>query len=170
MRMKIVGKAGKFPSTRKPLDKSSVAQSLGGKPSVGEPAFPRSLNGYTRTWPGRKTGGAKSRKCEDLRLHRPASQREDVEHRARIGELQRNGPRPEPMRARRHCDVLLAIDRVADRRRHHAAAPVEAPNLLQGARIVGHKSTLPEAGEHEIAGGPGHARPIWPIGAGHGCA
>src|ERR1700730_17701763 len=56
------------------------------------------------------------------------------------------------MRAGRHRDVLLTIDRVADRWRHHTAASIETPDLLQGARIVGHESALPEPGIHEIAG------------------
>jgi hypothetical protein len=43
MRMKIVDKGGKFPSTRKHLAKTRAAQSLDGKPSGGEPAFPRGL-------------------------------------------------------------------------------------------------------------------------------
>src|SRR5258708_39470616 len=95
-----------------------------------------------------------------------ASQREDVEHRARTGELERSRPRPEPMRTGRHRDVLLAVDRVADRRRHHAAARIEAPNLPQGARVVGHQGAFPQAGENEIAGGREPARPVRQIGAG----
>ena len=67
----------------------------------------------------------------------------------------------------RHRDELRAVHRIADRRRHHAAAGIEAPNLLQGPGIVGHKRALPETAEHQVAGGREHAGPVRQIGAHH---
>ena len=62
---------------------------------------------------------------------------------------QRIGPAP----ARQHRDILLAIDRVGDRRRDHAGLGGKAPQLLAGARIIGVELASRGALEHEAAAG-----------------
>src|SRR5262252_6404906 len=71
------------------------------------------------------------------------------------------------MRAGRDRDVLLAVDRVADRRRSEAATGVEAPQLLHRLAVKGDERALPQTVEDEIAAGSKDARPVRQVGARH---
>src|SRR5438067_8259236 len=57
----------------------------------------------------------------------------------------------------RHCDVLLAVHRVADRPAAMAGAGAEVPQLLARVRVVRVHDTLDVAMEHEVAAGGEHA-------------
>src|SRR5262245_33682905 len=73
-----------------------------------------------------------------LRWLRHSSKREHVDHGARIGVFERRRfGGSVPLRAGCNSDILLAVDRVADRRRHDAATGVEPPQLFQGLAVVG---------------------------------
>src|SRR5262249_21234431 len=101
-----------------------------------------------------------------ISLYRSRSECEYIDHgacicifqRRRLGGLL-------PFWSGRDRYILLAVDRVADRRRHDAAARVEAPQLLQGLAVISDKRTLPESAEHKIAAGCKYARPVRQVGA-----
>src|SRR5262249_1160814 len=56
--------------------------------------------------------------------------------------------------------VLLAVYRIADRRRIDAGAGVEAPHLLQGLGVVGGEGAVHVADEDEVPGGGERTRVI----------
>src|SRR5262245_20237795 len=66
----------------------------------------------------------------------------------------------EDVAARRNRDVLLAVDRVADRRRRDQIAGVEMPERLAGSGVERADLTFVFAGKHESAGGRQHARAV----------
>src|SRR5258708_24594195 len=110
---------------------------------------PPSLSPSPPLWRGPLTptlspqAGRGSRKTRTL-----SSKREDIDHGARIGVFQRRRPGGSvPFRTGRDGDALLAVDRLADRPRHHAATGVEAPHLLQGLAVIGDKRALPQPGK-----------------------
>src|SRR5215471_9212694 len=56
-------------------------------------------------------------------------------------------------RPHQHGDVLLAVDRICDRRSVDPGADVEAPQLLQRLGIVRREGAIDIADEHQISGG-----------------
>src|SRR3954466_6776000 len=62
--------------------------------------------------------------------------------------------------ARRNRDVLLSVDRVADRRRGDQIAGVEVPQRFAGSCVERADLPFVLAGEHESAGGGQHARAV----------
>src|SRR5499427_6805137 len=96
------------------------------------------------------------------------SKREHIDHGARIGIFQRRwSGRSLPFGAGCNSNILLAVDRVADRRRDDAATGVEPPQLFQGPAVVGYKRALPQPAEDQIAASREHARPVRQVGARH---
>src|SRR6516162_5323842 len=83
--------------------------------------------------------------ADALNIFLRPSKREHIDYGARIGvfEYRRLGGGL-PFRAGRDGDVLLAVDRVADRRRHHAATGIEAPQLFQSLAVIGDERALPQ--------------------------
>src|SRR5215813_5501804 len=55
--------------------------------------------------------------------------------------------------ARHHCDVLLAIDAVAHRRRRNRRAELEAPGFLERVGVVGGKVPGMMAAKQQVAAG-----------------
>src|SRR5262249_27473160 len=54
----------------------------------------------------------------------------------------------------------FAVHRIGDRRRVDAGTDVEAPDLLQGPRVVRRERAVDMADEHEVAGGRERARVV----------
>src|SRR6516225_4902215 len=84
------------------------------------------------------------------------SQTEYVQHRRRRVILQLGSilddERPHA-RSHQNRNVLLAVDRVADRRRLNWAADVEAPYLVQGLGVIRRERAVVMTEEDQIAGG-----------------
>src|SRR5215475_6538035 len=84
------------------------------------------------------------------------SQSEHVQHRRSRGVLELGKFRQRLLRLLRsyeYRDILLAVDRVGDRRSVDAGARVEAPEFLQGLGVERVESAVERAVEDEIAGG-----------------
>src|SRR5215470_16943478 len=83
-------------------------------------------------------------------------QTEDVQHRRgrlvlQLGRIL-DDKRPHA-RSHQNGNVLLAVDRIADRRSLNWAAAVEAPDLVQGPGVIGRERAAVMTKEDQIAGG-----------------
>src|ERR1700733_9604358 len=58
--------------------------------------------------------------------------------------------------ARHNGDVLLAVDRVADRRRRDRGADIEAPQFLERVGVIGGELAVHMPGKEEVGAGAGH--------------